>query len=65
MKISEIEIDDSQTGYYWVQIYVKNKKARFISEHVFNIPKNGENVKSNLRKLGDTTSLDCLVALLA
>ena len=26
MKISEIEIDDSQTGYYWIQIYVKNKK---------------------------------------
>lgn len=26
MKITEIEIDDSQTGYYWIQIYVSNKK---------------------------------------
>ena len=33
MKISEIEIDDSQTGYYWVQIYVKNKKAAISLRH--------------------------------
>jgi hypothetical protein len=26
MKITEIEIDDSQTGYYWIQIYASNKK---------------------------------------
>ena len=26
MKITEIEIDDSQTGYYWIQIYVSNNK---------------------------------------
>ena len=26
MKITEIKIDDSQTGYYWLQIYVKNQK---------------------------------------
>lgn len=26
MKITEIEIDDSQTGYCWIQIYTKNRK---------------------------------------
>jgi hypothetical protein len=29
MKITEIKIDDSQTGYYWIQIYVKNQKEAF------------------------------------
>ena len=29
MKISEIKIEDSQTGYYWLQIYVKNQKEAF------------------------------------
>ncbi|MCI4432350.1 MAG: hypothetical protein JHC41_01900, partial [Nitrosopumilus sp.] len=29
MKISEIKIYDSQTGYYWLQIYVKNQKEAF------------------------------------
>jgi len=29
MKITEIEIDDSQTGYYWVQIYVGNQRQAF------------------------------------
>jgi hypothetical protein len=29
MKITEIKIDDSQTGYYWLQIYVKNQKEAF------------------------------------
>ncbi len=29
MKISEIDIDDSQTGYYWVQIFVKNQREAF------------------------------------
>jgi len=29
MKITEIKIDDSQTGYYWLQIYVKNQKDAF------------------------------------
>ena len=26
MKITEIEIDDNQTGYYWIQIYTSNQK---------------------------------------
>ena len=29
MKITEIGIDDSQTGYYWLQIYVKNQRYAF------------------------------------
>ena len=33
MKISEIEIDDSQTGYYWIQIYTKNKKEAISLRH--------------------------------
>ena len=33
MKISEIEIDDSQTGYYWIQIYAKNKKEAISLRH--------------------------------
>ena len=37
MKITEIEIDDSQTGYYWVQIYVSNKKQALSLKHqIFN-----------------------------
>lgn len=33
MKISEIKIDDSQTGYYWLQIYVKNQKEAISLKH--------------------------------
>ena len=33
MNITEIEIDDSQTGYYWIQIYVKNKKEAISLRH--------------------------------
>ena len=33
MKINEIEIDDSQTGYYWIQIYAKNKKEAISLRH--------------------------------
>ena len=33
MKITEIEIDDSQTGYYWIQIYVSNKKQALALKH--------------------------------
>jgi hypothetical protein len=29
MKITEIGIDDSQTGYYWLQIFVKNQKEAY------------------------------------
>jgi len=33
MKITEIEIDDSQTGYYWIQIYTKNRKQAISLKH--------------------------------
>lgn len=33
MKITEINIDDSQTGYYWLQIFVKNQKDAFSLRH--------------------------------
>ena len=33
MKITQIEIDDSQTGYYWIQIYVKNQKQAISLKH--------------------------------
>ncbi|MDH3658217.1 MAG: hypothetical protein OEM77_08810 [Nitrosopumilus sp.] len=33
MKITEIEIDDSQTGYYWIQIYASNKKQAISLKH--------------------------------
>jgi len=29
MKITEIGVDDSQTGYYWLQIFVKNQKEAY------------------------------------
>jgi hypothetical protein len=36
MKITEIKIDDSQTGYYWLQIYVKNQKEAFsLKQQIF------------------------------
>ncbi len=33
MKITKIEIDDSQTGYCWVQIYVSNRKQAISLKH--------------------------------
>ncbi len=37
MKITQIEIDDSQTGYYWIQIYTKNQKqANSLKQQIFN-----------------------------
>jgi len=33
MKIIEIEIDDSQTGYCWIQIYAKNRKQAISLKH--------------------------------
>ena len=36
MKITEIKVDDSQTGYYWLQIYVKNQKEAFsLKQQIF------------------------------
>jgi len=33
MKITEIDIDDSQTGYCWIQIYTKNRKQAISLKH--------------------------------
>ena len=33
MKITEIEIDDSQTGYYWIQIHTGNRKKAISLKH--------------------------------
>jgi hypothetical protein len=33
MKITEIEIDDSQTGYYWIQIYASSMKQAISLKH--------------------------------
>jgi len=33
VKITEIEIDDSQTGYYWIQVYASNKKQAISLKH--------------------------------
>ena len=47
MKISEIKIDDSQTGYYWLQIYVKNQKEAFsLRQQIFD----GQEIREKLQK---------------
>ena len=33
MKITEINIDDSQTGYCWIQIYASNRKQAISLKH--------------------------------
>jgi len=33
MKITEIEIDDSQTGYCWIQIHTGNRKQAISLRH--------------------------------
>ena len=33
MKITEIEIDDSQTGYCWIQIFTSNRKQAISLKH--------------------------------
>ncbi len=33
MKITEIDIDDSQTGYCWIQIYASNRKQAISLKH--------------------------------
>ncbi|MBI3254521.1 MAG: hypothetical protein HYZ55_01200, partial [Nitrosarchaeum sp.] len=47
MKITEIKIDDSQTGYYWLQIYVKNQKEAFLlKQQIFE----DQEIKERLQK---------------
>lgn len=47
MKITEIDIDDSQTGYYWLQIFVKNQKDAFsLRKQIFE----DQEIKERLQK---------------
>lgn len=47
MKITEINIDDSQTGYYWLQIFVKNQKDAFsLRKQIFE----DQEIKERLQK---------------
>lgn len=47
MKITEIKIDDSQTGYYWLQIFVKNQKEAYsLREQIFH----DQEIKERLQK---------------
>ena len=66
MKITEVEIDDSQTGYYWIQIYVKNKKQAIELRHqilddqatrerLSNEIKNTQNIITNSSSKMETT----------
>lgn len=58
MKITEINIDDSQTGYYWLQIFVKNQRDAFslrrqifedqeIKERIQKAIKDNQNIVAN------------------
>ena len=58
MKITEIKVDDSQTGYYWIQIFVKNQREAFslrkqifqdqeIKERVHNAIRDSQQIASN------------------
>ena len=66
MKITEIEIDDSQTGYCWIQIYVKNRreaaslrnqilKDQTIKERLDNEVKQCQNIIKNSSSEMETT----------
>ena len=51
MKITEIDIDDSQTGYYWIQIYVSNKKqAISLKRQIFDDQAIRERLETEIRK---------------
>jgi len=51
MKITEIKVDDSQTGYYWLQIFVKNQKEAFsLREQIFQDQEIKERLHSTLKQ---------------
>jgi len=51
MKITEIRVDDSQTGYYWLQIFVKNQKEAFsLREQIFQDQEIKERLHSTLKQ---------------
>ena len=61
MKITEIKIDDSQTGYYWLQIFVKNQKEGFaLREQIFRDQGIRERVESAIKEcqqIADNSSI--------
>ncbi|HSB84525.1 MAG TPA: hypothetical protein VLD64_08575 [Nitrosarchaeum sp.] len=51
MKITEIKVDDSQTGYYWIQIFVKNQKEAYsLREQIFQDQEIRERVHNTIKK---------------
>jgi len=51
MKITEIKVDDSQTGYYWIQIFVKNQKEAFsLREQIFQDQEIKERLHNTIKK---------------
>lgn len=51
MKITEIDIDDSQTGYYWLQIFVKNQREAFsLKKQIFQDQKIRERLHEEIKQ---------------
>ena len=51
MKITEIKVDDSQTGYYWIQIFVKNQKEAYsLRDKIFQDQEIRERVHNAIKK---------------
>lgn len=51
MKITEIKVDDSQTGYYWIQIFVKNQKEAYsLRDQIFQDQEIRESVHNAIKK---------------
>jgi len=67
MKISEIEIDDSQTGYYWLQIFVKNQKEAYaLRKQIFEDQSIKERLQKAIidnQKIVDTSSIQMEVII--
>ena len=61
MKITEIKIDDSQTGYYWLQIYVKNQKEAFsLRQQIFDDQEIRERLEKAIKYNQQIVYLVCL-----
>ena len=57
MKITEIDIDDSQTGYYWLQIFVKNQKEAFaLKKQIFQDQKIRERLHDEIKQSQTTAN---------
>jgi hypothetical protein len=57
VKITEIDIDDSQTGYYWLQIFVKNQKEAFLlKKQIFQDQKIRERIHAEIKQSQTTVN---------